>query len=337
MDLFTRCPHCDTVFRVTTGHLQASGGQVRCGRCEAVFDAFASLTAKPPGESQPKARVPADVEITQAESGAVTEVARPTEADVSQSEQELAAGRDAAPEPAVPPIPARDEVSEAGEPAPAPVAQQEEDERSDTQPAMAEQPDGTETPPERQSGPTPATTDDDSANLFEWEFKPAPNMQARARLWASLTVLLLLGALAQAAFVFRSDILVTVPQSKVVYEQLCQWLSCEIGLPRLAEQLNIEASDLQLVDTAKPNLVKLTALVRNRARVAVEYPAFELTLTNAREQVVARRVFFPSEYLASGLSEDTGLPARQELAINLFLDTGPLRAAGYRIYLFYPS
>jgi len=48
MDLFTRCPQCDTTFRVTTQQLQASGGQVRCGHCEAIFDAFATLTAQEP-------------------------------------------------------------------------------------------------------------------------------------------------------------------------------------------------------------------------------------------------------------------------------------------------
>ena len=48
MDLFTRCPQCDTAFRVTTQQLQASGGQVRCGHCEAIFDAFATLTAQEP-------------------------------------------------------------------------------------------------------------------------------------------------------------------------------------------------------------------------------------------------------------------------------------------------
>jgi|SRR4051812_37624323 predicted Zn finger-like uncharacterized protein len=48
MDLYTRCLNCDTTFRVTTQHLQASGGQVRCGHCKTIFDAFATLTALKP-------------------------------------------------------------------------------------------------------------------------------------------------------------------------------------------------------------------------------------------------------------------------------------------------
>jgi len=177
---------------------------------------------------------------------------------------------------------------------------------------------------------------DAAASLYEWEFKPAPKL-TRNRLWLSLSLLMLVGALVQAGYVFRTEVLVNLPQAKPVYQKICSWLSCEIGLPRLAEQLHIDASDLQLLDPRKPNLVKLTALVRNRARVPVEYPAFELTLTNAREQVVARRVFVPGEYLAEDVRKEEGLPGRQELSVNLYLDTGPLRAAGYRIYLFYPS
>jgi predicted Zn finger-like uncharacterized protein len=36
---FTRCPGCDTIFRVTAEQLALREGQVRCGHCRAVFDA----------------------------------------------------------------------------------------------------------------------------------------------------------------------------------------------------------------------------------------------------------------------------------------------------------
>jgi predicted Zn finger-like uncharacterized protein len=296
MDLFTRCSHCNTVFRVTTRHLQASGGQVRCGRCEAVFDAFASLTARPPGEN--KERFGAD-ENQSALAYATTEQAE-VEIEVTEAASANATS-----------LPTETEVNGTGGDTPEPE-------------------------PELTSQRGERVTSDAATNLFEWEFKPAPKL-ARNGLWLSLSLLMLIGALVQAGYVFRTGILVNVPQARPVYQQVCHWLSCEIGLPRLADQLNIDASDLQLIDPQKPNLVKLTALVRNRARVPVEYPAFELTLTNAREQVVARRVFMPRDYLADTVQTDVGLPGRQELSVNLYLDTGPLRAAGYRIYLFYPS
>ena len=59
MSMYTRCPHCDTYFRVSREQLQASSGQVRCGRCERVFDAFATLTSQLPATAGERARLPA--------------------------------------------------------------------------------------------------------------------------------------------------------------------------------------------------------------------------------------------------------------------------------------
>jgi hypothetical protein len=61
----------------------------------------------------------------------------------------------------------------------------------------------------------------------------------------------------------------------------------------------------------------------------------ELTLTNTRDQVAARKVFGPEEYL-DGSGTDRGIAANTEAAIRLRLDTGDVVAAGYRIYLFHP-
>lgn len=41
--LTTRCPDCQTVFRITAAALHKADGQVRCGQCATVFSAFDSL------------------------------------------------------------------------------------------------------------------------------------------------------------------------------------------------------------------------------------------------------------------------------------------------------
>ena len=48
VNLYTSCNSCGTVFQVTTANLKEAGGQVRCGYCHEVFDAFDSLTAQIP-------------------------------------------------------------------------------------------------------------------------------------------------------------------------------------------------------------------------------------------------------------------------------------------------
>ena len=45
MSQITRCPTCQTVFRVVQDQLRMSDGWVRCGQCSGVFDARATLAA----------------------------------------------------------------------------------------------------------------------------------------------------------------------------------------------------------------------------------------------------------------------------------------------------
>lgn len=62
--MLTRCPACDTRFRVTAEQLKARSGRVRCGKCQHIFSALdslieeplvviAPLTAEPPGQLPP--------------------------------------------------------------------------------------------------------------------------------------------------------------------------------------------------------------------------------------------------------------------------------------------
>jgi predicted Zn finger-like uncharacterized protein len=46
MSLVTRCPNCATAFRVLPDQLAARNGQVRCGKCDTVFDGIAALVGE---------------------------------------------------------------------------------------------------------------------------------------------------------------------------------------------------------------------------------------------------------------------------------------------------
>jgi len=56
--VYTRCPQCQTVFRITAAQLKARDGMVRCGRCQHVFGADQHLMPKP-AESTVKSASPA--------------------------------------------------------------------------------------------------------------------------------------------------------------------------------------------------------------------------------------------------------------------------------------
>lgn len=257
MDLFTCCPKCQTTFRVTTQQLQSSGGQVRCGFCTQVFDAFATLTAQEPRQEA---------------------VAAP-----------VVAG-------------------------PSPAAAQ--------------------TPAATAGLAPPSPRVDPAASLYEWEFR-MPATPKRTGMWLALSVLLLVVLAGQAAYVFRTDLSVALPQTRKLYDKTCALIGCSMASAALSSFLHIEASDLKAVDAGVPNEIELTVSIRNRAPVEVAHPAFELTLTDAQDQAIARRVFVPRDYLPGGAA-GTLIKPGAELPVHLFLNTGELRAAGYRLYLFYP-
>jgi predicted Zn finger-like uncharacterized protein len=60
VSLVTRCPRCATAFRVQPGQLSAQKGQVRCGKCNTVFDGIAALVhpAPPPTRVEPPPQPP---------------------------------------------------------------------------------------------------------------------------------------------------------------------------------------------------------------------------------------------------------------------------------------
>lgn len=251
MNLYTCCPNCQTTFRVGTPQLQASGGQVRCGFCSQVFDAFASLTAQEPA------------------------------------------------------------AQAASEP--------------------AHDPPRTEPPASHPAASSMRV--DPAASLYEWEFRmPAP--RRRTGLWITLSVGLLLALAVQAAYAFRAEISVALPQTRPLFLDLCRRLGCNMTPPAFSTYLNIEASDLKALDASAANEIELSLVVRNRAPVELPQPAFELTLTDPHDLAIARRVFLPRDYATGSASA----PIRPggELPVHLYMSTGEVRAAGYRLYLFYP-
>lgn len=116
--MFTRCTHCDALFRVTLHQLQSSSGQVRCGECLEVFDAFVHLSASAPGGSPVAEPV--------APAADFAEVRPPVDAPVIEPPLQLEDDSPAAapmpeptPEPVVPPLAAWAEPAATAESVPA--------------------------------------------------------------------------------------------------------------------------------------------------------------------------------------------------------------------------
>jgi predicted Zn finger-like uncharacterized protein len=379
MALVTRCsnPTCQTLFRVTPGQLQAFGGQVRCGSCATVFDAFPSLTTvadsalKVHGASLEPAAMPAPADAepssdpaqaADGDSSPLIDGERVTEwapdpaqvvVDADAPLQPMAVDRvpdlrDAGSLDFVEPgaaesalAPAQSIAPEAASPAPVSPEQAISRPSAPVSPVpMAPAAPG----PARamRSGPAIGAVPRATPELTDYSVG-APAVPRRttggtlARVLGIAIALLLAVLLAgQALHAYRTQIAAHYPASRPLLERLCRIAHCEVGLPKAADQLVIESSDLQAVDVAQPNLIQLAASVRNKAAIDVAFPAIEVTLTDAQDRPLARRVLLPDQYLAGGKPVGTGLRAGEDFSIRLTLDTTELRPVGYRLYLFYP-
>jgi predicted Zn finger-like uncharacterized protein len=305
MSLLTRCTHCHTVFRITAEQLQAHGGKVRCGRCLQIFDGMVALApdapvVPAPEIPQPVVTVPAAVAEPTLESPlpalAEEPVAMPTELEALP--QDTASDVIANAEPLL------DVLPEASEETPAAEAMELEAEQLAT---AAENP-----------------------FIHEPEIAaPVPR-----RPWQTAAGIALAVALAgQAIFFYRGELASRHPLARQWLNAACARAGCTVPLPRETKPVLIEASDLQLVDPARPDRIQLTATLRNHAGHDVAYPALDLVLTNATDHTLARRIFLPVDYLGKNRDPHAGLTANAELTVRLTLDTGSLGAAGFRLAL----
>ncbi len=156
--------------------------------------------------------------------------------------------------------------------------------------------------------------------------------RAKKTAWWALAgiVLATITLTAQAAYFYRNEVAVRVPETKPWLEQVCLQAGCKLEVPRDAQAISIESSDLQ-ADPANRNLLTLVALLRNRASFGQEVPHLELALTDAQDALVARRVLLPRDYAGTAL-----FAAGAEIQMRVVIDAGLLKASGYRLYAFYP-
>lgn len=344
MVMSTTCPACHTRFRVTPEQMDAHGGDVRCGRCAKVFNAHvyleheleelqhegqSRLPFEEPGE---QAALPEE-EVNQP--AAVEELAAPSFEEVPVEEelvQPSQAGGELLPES---PVEAESFVPEWGEEALSePPAAAESRLPEPAEPVTVE-PVGAESitlPPRFAPEPVPERPVAREAFV---EIADKPKKRIFFWLWLIGALLLLASLGVQGLYFFRSDLAARHPEFKPFLQQFCGVLQCSIRLPANPDLLSIETSNLE-ADPQQDSLVALNAILRNRARLAQEYPQLELTLTDTQDRMVARRIFTPGEY-AKGADLSRGMAPNEEVTVKLNLDLGDLKAAGYRVFLFYPQ
>lgn len=332
----TRCPECATIFRVTSEQLRQKAGKVRCGHCQSIFNAFDNLLSDsepaiveapaelPPGDSPMLPEAPAPVVVAIVEAVTPPAVDPPAEpVFIPDATQPVRFERHPEPMPL--------EAQPVAQPSPPPTAEK----LLEALPETLEE----STQAAREAGLVAARELNDSANYNRWSagalagngLGDLAGEPLRHPRWPFVlaAVLLLLGLLGQLCFHYRAEIVLHLPASGSLYRAL----DIAVPLPRNAELIAIEASDLQS-DNAR-GLFVLQATLKNRAPYAQAWPVLELTLTDINDAVVSRRAMYAADYLPPGTPAES-FAANGELGVRLWVEAKGIGASGYRLYLFYP-
>lgn len=292
----TTCPECRTAFRVTQEQLGLRRGLVRCGGCNAVFNAYDTLL---PELAEPPIQPKQPVLDALSDNATLPELTMPEWLDRI---------------PPPPPAPAPD-------PAPAEV-------EAEPETSTAHEPWATPVPEE-----TPETIL--LSELPNRRTDKAPLPAWKKVLYGLVILFLLVLLLLQLALFLRADLVAALPRTRPALEFLCAPLGCEVPLPRQLTKSAITASNLEH-DPEQKSRVRLTFMLTNRSGQTQAWPHITLTLTDVREAPVAQKLFPPEAYLPRGGDIAAGMADGSEREVRLDLDIGNLAATGYALNPVYP-
>ncbi len=334
MALVTRCPNCATAFRVTPLHLQAHGGDVRCGQCAQVFNGFATLaTVQEPEDHDvagPEAKETPETEAApEGESGIPPQNDPDTLAVSNEESSPSAPTQETTQDPFGSGMTARAAPASTSPPIAEESAPQREGETGSGTAASSAN-------GEKRSPHKPDSTIPPSKN-YAWNNYAFDEVQLpKASLaWGIGSLFLIVVLVAQAIYIYRAELSVNAPATRPYLQRYCELLGCTIPSPQYAKLLNIESSDMQ-PDTQQPGVITLSATIRNHAPDPQAFPSFQLTLIDHQDRPLASRNFPPEAYLEDAASRGKVIAPNAEFNVRLHLDSGTLNAAGYRLLLLYP-
>ncbi len=297
MSQTTRCPACQTLFKVVPDQLRVSEGWVRCGQCSEIFDAALHLYQEP--------QIASEVHGIEASSARVAEVAIKPEDP---------------PEPAVlVAMPAQVDI-ELGQDL---AAQQS---------GMAEPVQSVDAPNPSTQVPVPDPTPPVS---FLREAQQRSGWQRPwVRLVLGLACVSLLAGLALQVLVHERDrIAATMPDARPAMVGICALVHCRISPLRQIESVVIDSSTFTKL---RGDAYRLAFTVKNTSAIELALPALELTLTDSQDQAALRRVFLPSEFGATSNALSAGSEWVASAPVGVRPGPGVERITGYRILAFYP-
>ncbi|MGZ5240497.1 MAG: zinc-ribbon and DUF3426 domain-containing protein [Caldimonas sp.] len=342
MSLATRCTSCGTVFRVAQDQLKVSEGWVRCGRCDAVFNALEGLLdldretpaewdeGAPPSPG-PERAPPAVAGLAAADDDAARHQER-SDAYATTSPASLG-------DLLADPIDAhlfRNRRAESDKSPPVQVDERDRLEFSDARfdsDLFAEN-----------ASADPALIESLSSGVGDLPLESAHQQpdflrraERRAR-WRSRPARLGLAAVCgvgglflvlQVGHHFRDTLAAQWPATRPLLAAWCQAADCALEAPRRIDEVLVDSSALTRAIGLDAFVLSVT--LKSRSSLPLTLPSVDLSLTHGHGRLIARRALSPRDFGAASVIQPGA-----ETAMQLMLNAGGARVAGYTVEIFYP-
>jgi predicted Zn finger-like uncharacterized protein len=323
--LYTRCPHCLTVFVVAAEQLKAAHGNVRCGTCLESFDAIPHLSDEPvqTRSVDPVEHQDLGLELTD---DAQRELATGIYGDRGHADARIASERLSSTLKAARAVSSvDDERARVPDPGPALEADESAGEAlSDGEPPDSESPrtDAGNATVRRVSLLHESRPDAHAAlpNVLRADAEElAARTDARRRTigYGSAAIALLVLLAAQYIYFMPEDAARRYPQWRSAIESVCVPVGCVLPERRDPARIRVVSRDVR-VHPRYEGVMQIKATLRNSAPYRQPYPKVRFTLFNVNGQTIATRVFRPAEYL--GRPVDAGARLRPQTQFQVELD-----------------
>ena len=173
----------------------------------------------------------------------------------------------------------------------------------------------------------------ETPSFMQGDAVPSAWQRRGVRRALATAALVLIAALAVQILRHERDRIAAVePALRPVLAALCQSTGCVISPMRQIESVVIDSSSFSRL---RGDVYRLAFSLRNSAAVDIAMPAIELSVTDAQDQALSRRVLLPAEFGATSLVLPAGGEWGSKLSLNV-KSGGAERIAGYRLLAFYP-
>jgi hypothetical protein len=109
----------------------------------------------------------------------------------------------------------------------------------------------------------------------------------------------------------------------------CKAAGCVLEAPRRIDDVLVENSALTRAIGLDAYVLSVT--LKSRSNLVLALPSIDLSLTDGNGRLIARRALAPRDFGAAGVIQPGA-----EAALQLMLNAGSARVAGYTVEIFYP-